>query len=104
MSPQDLVDEPAVEDAPVDDDELCRAALAADPDAAIPDDAVSFFELADDGSAAPLLPAWYMPTTTAGVRRLTGWRRGVVFSLVSAFLAVDCVGLCTTYGPVVFGH
>jgi hypothetical protein len=89
----------------IGDDELARLALAADPQADVPDDAVSLWDLDTDGSAASsLLPEWYMPTTSVGRRRLRGWRRGVVLTLVVTFLSVDCVGLCTTYGPVILGH
>ena len=87
----------------IPDDELARAALAADPDAELGTDAVSFWDLTDEPTGA-LLPDWYMPATSARTRRVRGWRRGVLLSLVVTFLSVDCVGLCTTYGPVVFGH
>ena len=41
------------------DDELTALALAADPDAPIPDDAVPLSST--DDQAAALLPEWYMP-------------------------------------------
>ena len=63
----------------------------------------------DDGVAADAVPFvgddeiephvgdWYMPAPRAG-RLLTGWRRRVALSLVGAFLVIEAVGLCSTYG------
>lgn len=82
----------------ITDDELTVLALTADPDAPLGDDAVSFWEVAEARSG--LLPNWYMPTAGAGTRRLQGWRRGVAWTLVGAFVAIDAVGLCSTYGPI----
>ena len=81
------------EDA-LSDDELTALALAADPDAPLPDDAVPLsVHLARFG---PTLPLWYMPPTMArGGRR---WKTPVVLAVVSAFLLIDAMGLCNTYG------
>jgi hypothetical protein len=76
------------------DAELTALALAADPDAPIPDEAVPIgFHLAQVGTALPL---WYMPPVMRqGGRR---WKAPVVIAVVSAFLLIDLMGLCNTYG------
>jgi len=81
------------EDA-LSDEELTALALAADPDAPLPDDAVPLsVHLARFG---PTLPLWYMPPTMSrGGRR---WKTPVVLAVVSAFLLIDAMGLCNTYG------
>jgi hypothetical protein len=84
---------------PISDEELTGLALAADPDAPLPADAVNLWELDQDGEDA-LLPTWYMPSPM-GARRLTGWRRRVAILLIVAFLLIDAYGLCSTYGDVV---
>lgn len=86
-------------------DELTAAALAADPDAPVPPDAPSLWELigtdgpGDDTRLGPL-PDWYMPAAAGGAPLLTGWRRQVVFTIVAAFLAIAASGLCNTYGDL----
>jgi hypothetical protein len=84
-----------MDDVPIDDETLTMLALAADPDAPIPSDAVPF------GSERPepaLLPAWYMPAP-ASFRRSRG-RVAVVAMVVVSLLALNAVGLCVTYGIV----
>ena len=75
------------------DDELTEAALAADPDEPIPNDAVPFGQ-SDHGGA--LLPEWYMPTPQRVDRR----PRVVlaVGGIVLGLLVVNGAGLCVTYG------
>ena len=92
-------DEPFTDDEPLSDYALTELALAADPDAPIPDDAPTVWEVLGPG-AGGLLPSWYMPSTF-GSRHLTGWRRRVAILLVVAFLLIDAYGLCNTYGRVV---
>lgn len=88
-------------DTAIDDDELTAQALAADPDAPLPDGAVSLW---DTGVLQfPLLPGWYMPAPMSGRRRLAPWQRKIVWLVVAAFLVVDAYGLCSTYGWVVPG-
>jgi len=86
----------------VDEAELCAEALAADPDAVVPDDAVPFAQVAGTGPAAAL-PDWYMPTPMRA-RALTGWRRHLVrwnvALIVASFLAINAAGLCNTYGQL----
>jgi len=89
MRPEDV--DP--EDAPTDA-ELTALALAADPDAPIAEGAVPIgIHLAQLGSALPL---WYMPP--AASRGGRGWKAPFVIAVVSAFLLIDLMGLCNTYG------
>ena len=76
------------------DDELTQLALAADPHAPLPDDAVPIgIHLAR--FAAPL-PTWYMaPVVRSGGGR---WKTPIVVAVISAFLLIDALGLCNTYG------
>ncbi len=75
-------------------EELTALALAADPDAPLPDDAVPLsVHLAQFGATLPL---WYMPPALSrGGRR---WKAPFVVAVVSAFLLIDAMGLCNTYG------
>jgi hypothetical protein len=82
------------------DEELAAQALAADPEVAVAEDAVSVWELFGE-DAEPNLPGWYMPSPMAGRRRFTGWRRRVIFAVIFAFLMIDAAGLCSTYGAIV---
>jgi hypothetical protein len=84
-----------VSDETLSDAELTALALAADPDAPIADGAVPIgIHLAQLGSALPL---WYMPPVVSrqGGRR---WKAPFVIAAVSAFLLIDLLGLCNTYG------
>lgn len=89
--------------APLTDDELSAAALAADPDTPADADAVCFWDLIE---ARPehVLPEWYMPSPMGGTRSLFGWRRQLVrFNvgvIVASFLAINAYGLCNTYGQL----
>ncbi len=79
--------------APITDAELTALAMAADPDAPIPDDAVPFGS-ADDASL-PLLPSWYMPAPSPRVDRP---RRIVFAGLVCSLLFANIAGFCVTNG------
>jgi hypothetical protein len=78
---------------PITDEELAALAMAADPDAPIPDDAVPF----DPAGAADgaLLPSWYMPAPSARPGR---GRRIVFAGLVCSLLVANVVGFCVTNG------
>jgi hypothetical protein len=78
---------------PITDEELAALAMAADPDAPIPDDAIPF-GLAGTTHAA-LLPAWYMPAPSSRQGRV---RRVVLAVLVCSLLAANVVGFCVTNG------
>ncbi len=78
----------------VTDAELCEMALAADPTECLADDAEPL-----DGSVPPddgPLPGWYMPAP----RRVVRSRRRTVVTLilVAAFLVINALGFCITYG------
>ena len=91
----DVIDPAPESDPAITDDELTQLALAADLDAPIPDDAVPIGVHLSQFAAAPL-PLWYMPAVTrSGHRR---WRAPIVIAIVSAFLLIDALGLCNTYG------
>jgi hypothetical protein len=83
---------------PIDDAELTAQALAADPHAALPDDAVPFASMAEADEGG-LLPSWYMPAATGGPR--THPRRGIALGLTGTFLLINAAGLCCTYGHIV---
>jgi hypothetical protein len=77
--------------------ELDELALAADPDAPIPDDAVPLSVYL--GQAPGLLPTWYMPSPM--VRHGGRWRTPVVIAIIAAFLVIEAFGLCSTFGQLV---
>lgn len=87
-------DRPSADEASfISDEELTALALAADPDAAIPDDAVPFGTR--DGLAVELLPSWYMPTPSL---RRSPTRTLVFAGVVFSLLIINVMGLCVTYG------
>jgi hypothetical protein len=87
---------------PVHDDELAAEALAADPDAIVPHDALSLWELTGT-TTRQTLPAWYMPAPMRPPR-VHGWRRILlrwnVALIIAAFLTINAAGLCNTYGQL----
>lgn len=92
----------ALADEALTDAELTDLALAGDPDAPVPEDAVSMWDLApEDG--ADLLPNWYMPAPSMGTRSFRGWRRWLILLIVVTFVALEAFGLCSTYGQVTLG-
>jgi hypothetical protein len=93
------VSDPELDDDGFTDAELAALALAADPDVQPDKDAVPLTGYADQSAAA--LPEWYMPPVTA--RRGKRWRTPVVLAIVVAFLVIEAVGLCSTYGQLVVG-
>jgi hypothetical protein len=88
------IDSPEV-DVDFSEDELTELALAADPHAPLPDDAVPMSVHLSQFAGAPL-PLWYMPPVVrSGGRR---WKLPLVIAVVSAFFLIDALGLCNTYG------
>ncbi len=80
--------------AALTDEELTALALAADPLAPLPKGAVPIgLHLAQFGAS---LPQWYMPP--AAGRGGHRWKAPFVIAVVSAFLLIDLMGLCNTYG------
>lgn len=91
-------DDTLSDDEALTDDELTALALSADPGAALPPDAVPYqVHLARVGAlAGAALPSWYMaPATAVPGRR---WRTPVILTVVAAFLLIDALGLCNTFG------
>lgn len=75
------------------EEQLTELALAADPNAPLPADAVP---IDVHLSKFDPLPLWYMPPVArSGSGR---WRRPIVLAVVGAFLMIDALGLCNTYG------
>jgi hypothetical protein len=91
--------EPLPED-PLTDEELTTLALAADPSTPLADDAIPLHvHLA---LFAGSLPQWYMPPAMARSRSGSRWRLPVVVAVISAFLLIEALGLCNTYGQLGF--
>jgi hypothetical protein len=80
------------------DDELTALAQAADPDQPLDDTAVplSLYSMAPRGP----LPTWYMPPAMARAAP-RGWRTPVIIAIIAAFLLIEALGLCITYGQLV---
>ena len=89
-----VIKTPAPVQAPGWDDELTAQALAADPDAPLPPDAVPW-GAADEG----LLGDWYMSPSLP--RHRGGWRAVVALAVVVGLVAINAAGLCITYGHLV---
>ena len=99
MSDQEFDDQIEIDDQfefddqiEIDDEELTELALAADPDAPIPDDAVPF---GDDPATFALLPQWYMPAP--GIRRSRG-RAAVMIGFAVSLVIINIGGFCVTFG------
>ena len=91
------LDVPLSLDAPLSDAELTALAMAADPDAPMDKDAVPLhIHLAQFAGAA--LPEWYMAPAMA--RSGQRWRTPVVLAIVAAFLLIEALGLCNTFGQL----
>ncbi len=84
-------------DDDVTDDELTALALACDPDEPLDPEATPL-DLYSAQSFG-LLPGWYMPPVTAGGSRR--WQTPVVVAIIAAFLLIDALGLCITYGQLI---
>ncbi len=82
------------------DDELGALALAADPDAEVPEGAPPLDEVLGT-TPTSLLPGWYMAAPMPRATLLGGWRRRVVWLVIAAFLTITAYGLCNTYGDLV---
>lgn len=87
---------------PLTDDELTALALAAPPETVAADDAVSYWDVVTPRDLG-LLPSWYMPTPSAGSRRLRGWRANVAYVVTGSIIALNAAGLCITYGHLTLG-
>jgi hypothetical protein len=86
----------------ITEDQLTAMALAADPCLPMDEGAVPLsVYLGQLGQVGGLLPQWYMPTPMA--RRAKGWRVPVVLIIVGAFVVIEALGLCNTFGQLVPG-
>jgi hypothetical protein len=84
-------------DSPLSDEELTRLALEADPDAPLSDEAIPLsLHLAQFAGAA--LPDWYMAPAMSARGR--GWRTLVVCGIIFAFVLIEALGLCNTFGAL----
>lgn len=81
-------------DEPLTDAELTALALGTDPLEPLPDDTAAMTGPLVIGGGA--LPLWYMPPVARRARRR--WAAPVVIAVVAAFLLIDAMGLCNTYG------
>ncbi len=86
-------EEPLLDD-PLTDAELTALALGTDPLGPLPDDAEQMMGPLVIGGGA--LPLWYMPPVARRAKRR--WAAPVVIAVVAAFLLIDAMGLCNTYG------
>jgi hypothetical protein len=92
--------EAAVEnDVDITDEELTQLALSADPDAPLDPEAVPLSSYLTQLPA--LLPDWYMPTPSG--RGGGRWRTTVILGVVAAFLVIEALGLCSTFGSLNLG-
>ena len=82
---------------PLSDEELTRLAMDADPDAPLANDAIPLsLHLAQ--FAGSVLPEWYMaPAMARSGRR---WRTPIVVAIIAAFLLIEALGLCNTFGQL----
>jgi len=83
----------------VDDEELARQALAADPETPVSDDAVPFEGMTHNGGFG-LLPGWYMPTPATRSAPIPRWQRIFAWVVIAALIAIVSAGLCSTDGYV----
>jgi hypothetical protein len=95
-----LADPETIGDGTISDEELTALALAADGDDRVPDDAVPLMAFDGDDGDDGLLPSWYMPAAAPSHNARRGWRRLAAFSVIAAFLMIDCYGMCNTYGDL----
>jgi hypothetical protein len=87
-------DAATISDFAISEEDLAELALGADPDTPLAEDALPLDVYMSQFSGA--LPLWYMPPV---VRSGGGrWRRPVILAVVGAFLLIDALGLCNTYG------
>lgn len=88
-------------DAAFTDAELAELAMAADPDAPLPDDAVPFDGSGADTDGAALLPSWYMPAPVNVTRSPA--RTAAAILVVTGLVVINVLGLCITYGTLTAG-
>lgn len=87
-------------DDAITDEELTLLALDADPAAPMPEGTVAWREFFGEDDPNTLLPEWYMPAPSGVCRSGRTWKRMVAIVAIVAFLSINAVGLCSTYGFV----
>jgi hypothetical protein len=80
-------------DEPLTDEELTALALGTESCTPMPDGEDTPALWVVGGGALPL---WYMPPVARRMQRR--WTAPVVVAVISAFLLIDGMGLCNTYG------
>jgi hypothetical protein len=84
------------DDEQISDDELTALALAADPEQEVGSDAIELPLY--PGQPSGSLPMCYMPPAMA---HAVGWRVPVAIGVVLAFVLIDALGMCITFGSLV---
>lgn len=85
---------PVPDEEPLTDAELCEMALAAETDRPLDADARPLADPSDHGGGP--LPSWYMPAPRTG--NFSTWHRVVAAVIIAAFVVINALGLCITYG------
>jgi hypothetical protein len=96
---EEVAQETPTADTGFTDEELTALALAAEPSAPVGQDAVPLAVYL--GQSSGPLPEWYMPSPMTRVH--AWWRLPVVTTIVGAFLIIEALGLCNTYGILGIG-
>jgi hypothetical protein len=78
---------------PLTDEELTALALGSEPLEPLPESAD---DIAPSWVIGGNLPLWYMPPVARHAK--SRWAAPVVVGVISAFLLIDAMGLCNTYG------
>lgn len=82
----------------ISDEELAELALAADPNLSLQNARPIAEVIGPAGEST--LPEWYMPAVMGGGLHLSGWRRGLIFTFITALVVIEAFGLCSTYGQI----
>jgi hypothetical protein len=93
-SVQGVTSEEPLLDDPLTDAELTALALGTNTLEPLSDDAEQMMGPLVIGGGA--LPLWYMPPVVRRAQRR--WAAPAVIAVVAAFLLIDAMGLCNTYG------
>jgi hypothetical protein len=83
-----------VTEYPLTDEELTALALGSQQFEPLPDGIEN--EALPWAIGGGALPMWYMPPVTR--RSTRRWMAPVVVAVIGAFLLIDAMGLCNTYG------
>jgi hypothetical protein len=78
---------------PLTDEELTALALGSEPLEPLPESAD---DMAPPWVMGGSLPLWYMPPVARRAR--SRWAAPLVVGVIAAFLLIDAMGLCNTYG------